>query len=88
MNLLREMLPLTEDEIILCGIREATTARIIGLRQRTAQLTSHYGSQENLEKQIGEEGVPGYDHTLYTDLLEWRAVRYELTQLTGCLENA
>jgi len=33
MNRLREMLPLTEDDIIQCGITEAATARIIELRQ-------------------------------------------------------
>jgi hypothetical protein len=84
---LREMLPLTEDEIVQRGITEAATARIVELRQRAAQLTTMYGSVERLGIRIDEEGVPASDHTLYTDLLEWRAVRYELVQLTGFLED-
>jgi Asp/Glu/hydantoin racemase len=81
------MLPLTEDEIIQYGITEAATSRIIEVRQRIAQLTSTYNSQHILEKRINEEGVSVDDHTLYTDLLEWRSLRYELGQLTGFLEK-
>jgi hypothetical protein len=42
---------------------------------------------EHLERRIDSEGVPAQDHTLYTDLLEWRAVRHELSQLAGFLES-
>ena len=44
----------------------------------------HYGSIEKLESQGKNVSVD--DHTLYTDLLEWRSVRYELEQLIHFLK--
>ncbi|MEJ2304582.1 MAG: hypothetical protein P8Y14_23900 [Anaerolineales bacterium] len=84
---IQELLPVTEDEVVQRGITETAIARIVELRQRAAQLAEHHGSLEHLEKQINSEGVPAEDHTLYTDLLEWRAVRHELSQLAGFLES-
>jgi hypothetical protein len=84
---LRELLPLSEDEIIQRGITQATTTRIIELRQRGAELASIYNSPEKLSERIQSEGIPVDDHSLYTDLLEWRSVKYELAQLTGFLEE-
>ena len=85
---IRELLSVTEDEIVQRGITETATARIVELRQRAAQLAARYGSLEGLETRVKTEGVTPDDHTLYTDLLEWRAVRHELAQLTGFLELA
>jgi hypothetical protein len=76
---LQNLMALSDDEVVQRGIAQATTDRIIALRQRAAQLAEIYGSLEKLEAQVAQ-GVPADDHTLYTDLLEWRAVRYELEQ--------
>ena len=84
---LQNLLPLTEDEIVQRGITEATVARIMELRQRAAQLASMYTSLENLEQKVKTEGVSPDDHTLYTDLIEWRAVRQELADLAAFLES-
>ena len=81
----REILPISEDEIVQRGITESVTARIVELRRRMAQLTVHYTSIEILESQLGSENISPSDHTLYTDLLEWRAARHELSQLTSFL---
>lgn len=82
---LQKIMALDEDEIVQRGIAQATTDRIIELRQRVGQLTRQYGSIEKLEKQ--SKNVPADDHTHYTDLLEWRAVQHELEQLTRFLEK-
>ncbi len=84
----QQLLSVTEDEIVQSGITAAATARIVALRQRATQLAEQYGSLEELEAQINRQPVSPDDHTLYTDLLEWRAVRHELTELTGFLEAA
>lgn len=84
---IRELLPLSDDEIVQMGITEAATARIVELRQRAAQLSERYQSLEKLEARLSSEGVSPDDHTLYTDLIEWRAVRSELAELTGFLES-
>jgi phosphopantetheinyl transferase (holo-ACP synthase) len=88
LNRIQELLSITEDEIVQRGITEAATARIVELRQRGAQLADRYASLEALEARVKSEGVTPDDHTPYTDLLEWRAVRHELAQLTGFLEAA
>lgn len=82
---LQKIMALNEDEIVQRGIAQATTDRIIELRQRMGQLAEQYGSIEKLEVQ--SKDVPPDNHTLYTDLLEWRAVRHELEQLTHFLET-
>jgi hypothetical protein len=82
---LQGLLALSDDEIVQRGITQATTDRIIELRQRAAQLKERYGSLKELEARVAQ-GVPAGDHTLYTDLLEWRAARHELEQLTHFLE--
>ena len=82
---LQKIMALDEDEIVQRGIAQATTDRIIELRQRMGQLTEQYGSAEKLELQSKDASAD--DHTLYTDLLEWRAVRHELEQLTHFLET-
>ena len=78
---------LTEQDIQAALAYGESTARMVELRQRAAQLAEQYGSIELLEARISAEGVPADDHTLYTDLLEWRAVRDELSKLAGLLES-
>ena len=82
---LQKIMALDEDEIVQRGIAQATTDRIIELRQRIGQLSEQYGDLEKLEAK--SKTVSAGDHTLYTDLLEWRAVRHELEQLTHFLEK-
>lgn len=84
----QQLLSVTEDEIVQSGITAAATARIVALRQRAAQLAGQYESLEALEALVSRQSVSPDDHTLYIDLLEWRAVRHELTELTGFLETA
>lgn len=83
---LRDLMAVSDDEVVQRGIAQATTDRIIELRQRAAQLAVRYGAIEKLDAQIKKQGVSPDDHTHYTDLLEWRAVRHELEQLTSFLE--
>jgi len=83
---LQKIMAVNEDEVVQRGIAQATTDRIVELRQRIGQLSEHYGDIKKLEAQT-KEGIPADDHTLYTDLLEWRAVRHELEQLTHFLET-
>ena len=83
---LRDLIAVSDDEVVQRGIAQATTDRIIELRQRAAQLAVRYGAIEKLDAQIKKQGVSPDDHTLYTDLLEWRAVRHEMEQLTSFLE--
>jgi len=83
---IQKIIAVNEDEVVQRGIAQATTDRIIELRQRIGQLSEYYGDIEKLEAQT-KEGVPADDHTLYTDLLEWRAVRHELEQLIHFLET-
>lgn len=82
---LQKIMALNEDEIVQRGIAQATTDRIIELRQRIGQLSEQYGDIEKLEAK--SKNVSADDHTLYTDLLEWRALRHELEQLTRFLET-
>lgn len=82
---LQKIMAVNEDEVVQRGIAQATTDRIIELRQRIGQLSEHYGNIEKLEAQ--NKDVTTDDHTLYTDLLEWRSVRHELEQLTHFLET-
>ena len=84
---LQQLMAVNDDEIVQRGIAQATTDRIIELRQRAGQLSERYSNIESLEAQVKKQGVPADDHTLYTDLLEWRAARHELEQLSRFLET-
>ncbi|MDL1910663.1 hypothetical protein FBQ81_08205 [Chloroflexi bacterium CFX6] len=46
---LQKIMALNEDEIVQRGITQATTDRIIELRQRMGKLTEQYGNIEKLE---------------------------------------
>jgi hypothetical protein len=85
LNDLQKIMAVDEDEIVQRGIAQATTDRIIELRQRAGQLSEQYRDIGKLEEQV--KSVTADDHTLYTDLLEWRAVRHKLEQLTHFLEK-
>ena len=58
----------------------------MALKKAEARLQELYSSLEDLERKIQAEGVPPDDHTLYTDLLEWRAINHELSQLLHIFE--
>lgn len=60
--------------------------RIIALKKAAAWLQRDYGSLEALERRVQAEGVSPDDHTLYTDLLEWRAITQEMSELLHLLE--
>jgi hypothetical protein len=82
---LQKIMAVDEDEIFQRGIAQATTDRIIELRQRAGKLSEQYGTIENLEMRA--KSASADDHSPYTDLLEWRAVRFELEQLSHFLET-
>jgi hypothetical protein len=81
------ILPVSSDELMLRGIAAETTDRIVALKKSERQLKSKYETFANLEQQVKLVGVSPDDHTLYTDLLEWRAIRHELTALLNLLET-
>lgn len=80
------VLPVSYEEIILKGITNETVERIVCLKKAALRLQTKYGSLDALEERIRAEGVSPDDHTLYTDLLEWRAVRHEMAELVSLLE--
>jgi len=81
------VLPVSGEDLLLRGITAEAVERIFALKRAAARLQAKYGSMETLEQRIREEGVPPDDHTLYTDLLEWRAIRNELDELLRFLES-
>ena len=87
LNKALEILPATEEDIFLTGIISKIAERIAELKKAEKKLIAKYESVKKLEKKIKEEGVPPDDHTAYNDLLEWRATRHELEELTFLLES-
>jgi len=81
------VLPSSEEEIVTKGIAAETSERIVTLRQSTRRLQAKYDSVEQLESRLRQVGVTPDDHTLYTELLEWRAANQELSQLVKLLES-
>ncbi|MBO9370062.1 MAG: hypothetical protein J7575_03060 [Chloroflexi bacterium] len=81
------VLPVSGEDLLLRGITAEAVERIFALKRAAARLQAKYGSMEALEQRIHDEGVSPDDHTLYTDLLEWRAIRYELNELLRFLES-
>lgn len=80
------VLPVSDDDLIYKGIAAGVSERIITLKKAAARLQREYGSLEDLERRIRAEGISPDDHTLYTDLLEWRAINHELIELLHLLE--
>ena len=81
------VLPVGSEDLISKGIATAFSERILTLKKAMARLHAQYGSLEELEHRIHLEGVLPEDHTLSTDLLEWRAIRHELAELLHVLET-
>ena len=80
------VLPISDEDLVYKGIAAGVTERIMALRKAAARLRGRYKSLEDLERKIQAGGVPPDDHTLYTDLLEWRAINHELTRLQHIFE--
>lgn len=80
------ILPDSDADLIVKGVTTATSERIVQLKKVTASLHQKYGSVEALEEKIAEKGVSPDDHSLYTELLEWRAAQEELAQLLALLQ--
>jgi len=59
----------------------------VALKKADLRLRARYDSLEDLEQMIESEGVSPDDHRYYTDLLEWRAIRHELSELIALLES-
>lgn len=81
-------LPVSVDDIILRGVVSQVTERIVELQRANRTLQEKYGSIAKLEDRLQQEGVSPNDHTFYTDLLEWRAINAELTELQELLKAA
>jgi hypothetical protein len=79
-------LPVSDEDLIYKGIAAGVSERIITLKKAAARLQANYGSVEDLERKIKNEGISPHDHTVYTDLLEWRAINHEMTELIHLLE--
>jgi hypothetical protein len=80
------VLPASDEDLIYKGIAAGVSERIMDLKKARARLQRTYGSQEELERRVESEGLSPDDHTLYTDLLEWRAINHELGELLHMLE--
>jgi len=82
------ILPFSDEDIIYKQL--APSERIWELKKARFRLQEEYVSLDELDQRIQFEGVSPDDHTLYVDLLEWRAINNELDELmrwrqnTGC----
>jgi hypothetical protein len=74
-------LSVSDEDLIYKGIAAGVSERIFALKKAAARLQANYGSMEDLERKIENEGISPDDHTVYTDLLEWRAIGHEMTEL-------
>ena len=68
------ILALSDEGLIYKGIAAGVSEWMITLKKAVARLQEKYSSLDELERKIQTEGVSPDDHTLYTDLLEWRAI--------------
>ncbi len=75
------VLPLTDEELIQKGVAAGVTERLLELGKVIDQMQQHYGTLSELEERIQDKGVPPDDHSLYADLLEWRAMLHEKSEL-------
>ena len=87
LNRALKILPATEEDIIVTGIVSKITERITELKKAEKRLIEKYESLEKLDRELKAKGVTPDDHTPYNDLIEWRAIRYELEELTNLLES-
>ena len=79
------VLPDSDEDLIYKGIAAGVSERMFALKKVSAQLQTKYGSLEQLELRIKATGVSPDDHTLCTDVLEWRAANDEMAQLLELL---
>ena len=80
------ILPLSDEDLIYKGVAAGVSERLFTLKKRRSQLQRKYGSIEKLETRIQVDGNTPDDHSLYTDLLEWRAIDHEFAKLLLILE--
>ena len=81
------LLPISDEDLVYKGIAVGVSEQIMDLKKGEAQLLQRYGSLEALERRVKAENISPDDHTLYTDLLEWRAIYYELNELMHLFED-
>jgi predicted Zn-dependent protease with MMP-like domain len=81
------VLPISDEDLIYKGIAVSVSERLMALKKAEAHLQGLYGSIEALERKVKTEGVRPDDHTLYTDLLEWRAINHEMAELLHIFEE-
>jgi hypothetical protein len=81
------VLPINDEDLIYKGIAASISERILDLKKTGGKLQEKYGSFEELERKVQTDGVSPDDHTLYTDLLEWRALNHELAELVRIIED-
>ena len=55
--------------------------RLASLKKADQRLRSRHGALASLQQRIETEGISSDDHSLYNDLLEWRAIQHELAEL-------
>jgi hypothetical protein len=80
------ILPASDEDLIYKGIAAGVSERIMDLKKSRVRLQRKHGSQKDLERKVETEGVSPDDHSLYADLLEWRAIDHELAELLHMLE--
>jgi len=76
-----DVLALSDEDLIYKGIAAGVSERLITLKKTASRLQEKYSSLEELERKTQTEEVSPDDHTLYTDLLEWRAIQHEQAEL-------
>ncbi|MFU8772245.1 MAG: hypothetical protein ACNA8H_07480 [Anaerolineales bacterium] len=81
------LLPVSDEELIYKGVAACVSERMIVLKKAAVRLQQQYGSLDALENRFQTESVSPDDHTLYTDLLEWRAITQEMSELVHLLED-
>ena len=81
------IIAVTDEDVVFKGITAEVIDRIVELKKSASILKKKYGSLEQLEQDIEHKGVSPDDHNLYTDLLEWRAMKDELKNLVKILES-
>lgn len=79
------ILPVTQEDLLFKGVTAAIAERLVELKRVSSDLARKHGSLDALQRRIDTGGVPPDDHSLYTDLLEWRAVDNELAALLRIL---
>jgi len=88
-NCWKEPLPFSPSAAKILFIRAffaGVSERLFNPKRRRSQLERKDGSIDELEIRLKTEGATPDDHTLYRDLLEWRAIDHELSELLVLFE--